>query len=99
MGCQLYAPCAQVPSDMPSILLVEDTQIVRDIIAHRLRQAGCAVRCASSGEEALPLMKAQRFDVVFCDQQMPPGMDGLATVRRLRHGFLLRRGRPLSICV
>ena len=77
----------------PTVLLVEDTEIVREVLVHRLRIAGCAVSHASSGTDALDMMQKLRFDCVFCDQQMPPGIDGVETARRLREHELCARPR------
>ena len=84
---------ASANAAQPTVLLVEDTEIVREIRVHRRRAAGCAVLHASSGEEALAAMRLKRFDCVFCDQQMPPGIDGVETARRLREHELCTRPR------
>ena len=75
-------------SDLPAIssarvLLVEDNVTNRKVAAALLGQVGCQVTVAASGEEALGLFAAGRFDLVLMDCQMP-GMDGFETTSRLR---------------
>jgi len=58
------------------VLVVEDEEDVRFMLALSLRHAGYHVHTASDGLEALDEMKQRRFDVVVTDYQMP-GLDGL----------------------
>jgi len=58
------------------VLVVEDDEAVRDMLALSLKLAGYHVETARDGVEALGEMKQRRFDVVVTDYQMP-GMDGL----------------------
>jgi CheY-like chemotaxis protein len=41
------------------------------------------ITTASSGMEAIQMLKKQRFDLIFMDHMMPE-MDGIETVRRIR---------------
>ena len=59
-----------------NVLVVEDDEAVRSILALSLEYAGFNVHTASDGLEAMDEMKQRRFDVVVTDYQMP-GMDGL----------------------
>lgn len=65
------------------ILLVEDDEATRSLIAANLAGHGYAVRAAPDGEEALRLWEGQRPDVVLLDLGLP-GMDGLSVIRRIR---------------
>ncbi len=65
------------------ILLVEDDEALRELLAMSLRDAGFEVEEVSSGQEALRRYAPQRHDVVLTDVRMP-GMDGLALLRALR---------------
>ncbi len=69
------------------ILLVEDDEATRTLVADNLRAHGYAVRAAADGEEALRLWDARRPDVVLLDLGLP-GMDGLSVIRRLRRESL-----------
>lgn len=65
------------------VLLVEDYAVSEFVISRVLRNAGCDVESAATGEEALAAATRGRFDLVLMDLQMP-GMDGFATARALR---------------
>lgn len=66
-----------------SILLVDDTRSMRKMVATVLQGAGYTVEEAADGQEALDKAKAQVFDLVVTDQNMPR-MDGITLVRSLR---------------
>lgn len=68
------------------VLVVDDNPVNLRVARVMLARLGCAVRTASSGAEALALMRgpeAGAIDAVFLDCQMP-GLDGFETCRRLR---------------
>ncbi len=68
-----------------SILVVEDTPAVRDLIALTLRNAGFTVLTAPDGESALELVAGGdvRVDLLLTDLVMP-GMDGRRLAEALR---------------
>jgi two-component system phosphate regulon response regulator PhoB len=68
---------------MARILVVDDEYLFRAPSSMVLRQAGYAVDCAATGEEALKLLESVQPDLVLLDLMMP-GMGGLAFLRRLR---------------
>jgi len=57
------------------ILIVDDQQAVREILAHFLSKKGFSVKVAENGLEALELFIGHHFDLVITDLQMPH-MDG-----------------------
>ena len=60
-----------------SILVVDDDDDVREMLAETLADFGYGVMQAASGEEALPMIGAERdIGVVLTDIRMP-GMSGL----------------------
>jgi len=69
------------------ILLVEDDESTRSLVAANLRAHGYTVRTAADGEESLRLWDAGRPDVVLLDLGLP-GMDGLSVIRRIRREAL-----------
>ena len=79
------APRERIAADQPpaSILVVEDNEHVGAFAEALLSELGHKVTRASSGEEALELARAQRFDVVLSDVVMP-GMGGLKLAQMLR---------------
>ncbi len=68
---------------MPSILIVDDEPGVRSALSGVLRDEGYDVDAVESGEAALDKLGQQSFDVVVLDVWLP-GMDGLATLTRMR---------------
>jgi len=67
------------------ILIVDDSSAVRQIVQKVLHGTvfNCEVSEAANGETAAALCRTTDFDVVFLDRNMP-GMDGIATMRRLQ---------------
>jgi CheY-like chemotaxis protein len=68
----------------PTILLVEDEPLVRELAVEMLEDEGCRVLAAASAEEALALMCGTKADVLFTDIDLGPGLNGLALARALR---------------
>ena len=66
------------------LLLVEDNEINRLVAKELLEKAGVAVTVAENGEEALALLREEKFDGVLMDMQMPV-MDGVVTTREIRN--------------
>ena len=64
------------------ILLVEDNDEVGEFAEDLLNELGHEVQRARSGEDALALVRRDRFDLVFTDVVMP-GMSGLELAERL----------------
>jgi len=78
-----------VPAPPPTILVVEDDVLVRNLAAAYLRESGFEVIEATSADEAIRVLQAEvRVDIVFSDIQMPGSMDGVG----LAHW--VRRERP-----
>ena len=70
--------------DIKTILLVDDDPSIRKVAQITLEDVGnWQVNLASSGEEALELLKQQVPDLILLDVQMPK-MDGPATLKELR---------------
>jgi DNA-binding NarL/FixJ family response regulator len=66
------------------ILIVDDHPVVRAGLRRLLAtEAGCEIREAADGREALSLFKAHRPAVVVLDLNLP-GIGGLETIARLR---------------
>ena len=68
---------------MPSILIVDDEPGVRSALAGVLRDEGYDVDAVDSGEACLERLAGHVYDVVLLDVWLP-GMDGLATLARMR---------------
>jgi signal transduction histidine kinase/CheY-like chemotaxis protein len=57
------------------ILVAEDSEINREVAREILESAGCRVRLANDGAEAVKALREAAFDIVLMDVQMPV-MDG-----------------------
>lgn len=74
-----------------NILIVDDSETVRAVLARTLEMAGVAVTTlyqASNGIEALALMKGHWIDLVFSDINMP-GMGGVEMIEKMQESDLL----------
>lgn len=69
--------------DSTRILVVDDQPTNVRLLVAILTPRGYAVRCASSGEEALTMIAESAPDLVLLDIVMP-GMDGYEVCRRIR---------------
>lgn len=67
----------------PRVLLVDDDEGNREVLAYYLRRQGFAITTATSGEEGLAALDAQEVDLVLLDLVMP-GMGGLQTLKAIR---------------
>jgi two-component system chemotaxis response regulator CheY len=68
---------------MQSILAVDDSASMRQMVSFTLKGAGYNVIEAADGQEALDKARQQHIDLVLTDQNMPR-MDGITLVRQLR---------------
>jgi signal transduction histidine kinase/DNA-binding response OmpR family regulator len=67
----------------PSILLVEDNPVNREVAVGMLESLGCAIDTAENGWMALKAVNTAAYDAVLMDCQMPV-MDGLAATGEIR---------------
>lgn len=68
---------------MHSILAVDDSASMRQMVAFTLKGAGYQVIEAADGQEAFEKARGCHVSLVLTDQNMP-GMDGIALVKNLR---------------
>ena len=66
-----------------SVLVVEDTEEIRELVCTVLRRAGMDVRAVGSGGEALAEIRRQAPDVVVLDLGLPDA-DGTEVCRQIR---------------
>ena len=67
----------------PLILIADDNEANRDILARRLGANGYDLVTANDGEEALALARAKLPDLILLDVMMPK-VDGLEVCRQLK---------------
>ena len=68
---------------MRTILVVEDYDDVRQMLKILLESEDFCVLEASTGAQALKILKSERPDVILMDLALP-GFDGFETIRRIR---------------
>jgi CheY-like chemotaxis protein len=71
------------------VLLVEDNELNREMLARRLRRAGLEVVTAADGREALARMQEHHPAVVLMDMSLPV-MDGWTACRTARNDEQIR---------
>jgi two-component system, cell cycle response regulator DivK len=68
---------------MPTILLVEDNELNRDMLSRRLRRNGFEVLTAEDGQAGVDAARAERPDLVLMDMSLPV-KDGWTATRELK---------------
>ncbi|MGB8648795.1 MAG: adenylate/guanylate cyclase domain-containing protein, partial [Anaerolineae bacterium] len=66
-----------------SILIVDDSPINRDLLAHRLIRQGHTITVAENGHQALELVRRENFDLILLDVLMPE-MNGYEVLQALK---------------
>ncbi|HVB87312.1 MAG TPA: response regulator [Candidatus Dormibacteraeota bacterium] len=68
---------------MPKILVVEDNETSREMLARRLDRKGFAVVTAADGEQGYALAQSEPPDLILMDISLP-GMDGWQVIELLK---------------
>ncbi|MFW6180146.1 MAG: ATP-binding protein [Spirochaetota bacterium] len=76
-------PEAQYLGSGQRVLVVDDVDAQRELLAEILARLGYQVEAVGSGEEAVEYLRDNRADLVVLDMIMDPGMDGLDTYRSI----------------
>jgi sigma-B regulation protein RsbU (phosphoserine phosphatase) len=66
-----------------SLLIVDDNLASREMLSRSFRQRGYRVAVGGDGNQALDLLRADRFDLILLDITMP-GADGFNVLRSVR---------------
>jgi CheY-like chemotaxis protein len=72
-----------LPGNHPRILIVDDEEDARRVLASHLEDEPCEVRTAADGQQALEILEAWPPDLVLLDLVMPR-LDGIAFLHHLR---------------
>jgi len=65
------------------VLVVDDSKMIRDMVAECVRSMGHEVVFAENGEQALAYVQGNTVDLALMDVEMP-GMNGLEAMRRIK---------------
>ncbi len=97
VGASHYQPA--VGGRGRDVLVVEDSAIARKFLQLRLQRLGYRVQLASSGEEALDMIDAVPFAIVFLDIRLGDvdSLDGLQACQLIRQRALARGDDELAI--
>src|SRR5918993_4460947 len=68
---------------MPKILLVDDSEPNRDMLARRLRRNGYDILTAGDGQQAVDIAQTQLPDLILMDLNLP-ALDGWLATRQIR---------------
>jgi len=70
------------------VLVADDEDIIRDTIADVMSKAGAVPVTAQDGEDAIAMLRSQRFDIVLSDIKMPNknGYDVFAATKEVHPG-------------
>lgn len=74
------------PKSGPRILLVDDDEVLRELVAEALIMNGYEVVCAGDGEEGWDSLCQLEFDLMITDHNMPR-LNGLDLISRMQCGL------------
>jgi putative two-component system response regulator len=79
-------PATTIDASSPLVLVVDDDDDIRDILAYGIEASGCRCLTAESAESALRVLQSEPVEVVISDVQMK-GMSGLDLCRQIKDHF------------
>ena len=65
------------------VLLIDDQELNRDVLAHRLTKCGYHISKATNGYEALDILQKEKFDLILLDIMMPD-ISGIEVLKKIR---------------
>ena len=68
---------------MSKILVIDDEPAILKLMVRILKMEGYVVSRAASGEEGISLLKAQKFDLLVVDKNLP-GVSGIEVIKHSR---------------
>ncbi|MBT7097984.1 response regulator, partial [Candidatus Poribacteria bacterium] len=104
VGTAVERPALTLAPDLQGrrVLVVDDNDNARQVLREMLLGMALKVDEVRSGEEALTAVNradesGEPYEIIFVDWRMPPGIDGIETVRRLQSASLTARPRPVMV--
>ena len=85
---------APAPAPTATILVADDEQDIRELVAYRLSRSGYTIIEARDGEEAFQLAAGQALDMAVLDVMMPR-LNGFELTQRFRNAPATERLRIL----
>jgi len=73
----------EIVATAPTVMVVDDEEYIRSSLSKMLRKDGYEPVTASSGEEALDMIKSRPVDVILCDFRLA-GINGIETIVEAR---------------
>ncbi len=70
-------------TELPDVLIVDNDEASRDIIRLFLKNT-CNVDSAKSGEEAIKLVKAKPYKIIFMDINLGKGLSGIEAIQKIK---------------
>ncbi len=80
---RVFAPQNEHAAERKRVLIADDSITTRSLERSILEAVGYSVEVATDGQDALAKLRAQQFDLLLSDVQMPR-MDGIELVTRVR---------------
>ncbi len=65
------------------ILLVDDQELNREVLAHRLVKSGYQITSVTNGHEAIDVLEKENFDLILLDIIMPD-ISGIEVLKKIR---------------
>jgi two-component system chemotaxis response regulator CheY len=79
-----------IPKNQKKLVLVEDSDSIREAIVFALQKSGFEVKTATNGLEAIAILNDEKFDLLLTDYHMP-AMNGLELIKWVREKEQYRR--------
>lgn len=80
---QVASSCGKAEGKGVRTLVVDDSEVARNVFAFVLGLKGHSATVAESGSEAIKKVKREEFDIIFLDVVMP-GLNGVETLKKIK---------------